>query len=108
MTADGNGVTKPAPPPLPSYLSEQMTCRSLVEALEGLHFNKREQASLVLDPGVQAFLIRAAKALLLIISMRKFATRGARSDRRDEQSPLPAAVVSRRARSLLSESRSKR
>ena len=34
----------------------------MVEALEALHFNKREQASLVLDPGVRAFLIRATKA----------------------------------------------
>jgi len=105
---DGNSVSIKPAPPVSGYLCEQMTVGRMVEALEGLHFNKREQASLVLDPGVQAFLIRAAKALLLIISMRKFATRGARSDRRDEQSPLPAAVVSRRARSLLSESRSKR
>jgi hypothetical protein len=39
-----------------------MTVGRMVEALEALHFNKREQASLVLDPGVQNFLIRAAKA----------------------------------------------
>jgi hypothetical protein len=47
---------------MPGYLCEQMTVGRTVEALEGLHFNKREEASLVLDPGVQAFLIRATKA----------------------------------------------
>jgi hypothetical protein len=49
-------------PPIPGYLSEMMTVGRMVEALEALHFNKREQAQLVLDPGVQAFLIRATKA----------------------------------------------
>jgi hypothetical protein len=34
----------------------------------------------------------ALNSELLIISMRKFVTCGARSDRRDERSPLPAAV----------------
>jgi hypothetical protein len=46
----------------PVNLCEQMTVGRMVESLEALHFNKREQASLVLDPGVQAFLIRATKA----------------------------------------------
>ena len=61
MTADGDSVSKPAPP-MPGYLSEMMSVGRMVEVLEGLHFNKREEARLVLDPGVQAFLIAAAKA----------------------------------------------
>ena len=61
MTASGDSVSKNAPP-MPGYLCEQMTVRRMVEALEALHFNKREEASLVVDPGVQAFLIAAAKA----------------------------------------------
>ena len=61
MTADGDSVSKHAAP-MPGYLCEQMSVNRLVEALEALHFNKREEASLVLDPGVQNFLIRATKA----------------------------------------------
>ena len=61
MTASGDSVSKHAAR-IPGYLCEQMTVGRMVEALEALHFNKREQASLVLDPGVQNFLIRAAKA----------------------------------------------
>ena len=60
MTA-GDSVSKHAAP-MPGYLCEQMTVGRMVEALEALHFNKREEARLVLDPGVQAFLIRASKA----------------------------------------------
>ena len=62
MTADGDRVSKHAPP-IPGYLCEQMTLARMVEALEALHFNKaRGEARLVIDPGVQAFLIAAAKA----------------------------------------------
>jgi hypothetical protein len=59
---DGDSVTIKHAAPMPGYLCEQMTVGRMVETLEALHFNKREQASLVLDPGVQAFLIAAAKA----------------------------------------------
>ena len=65
MTADSESVAKHTPP-IPGYLCEQMTVGRMVEALEALHFNKREQASLVLDPGVQAFLIRATKAAAIL------------------------------------------
>jgi hypothetical protein len=58
---DGDSVSKFAPP-MPGYLSEMMSVSRMVEVLEALHFNKREEARLVLDPGVQAFLIRATKA----------------------------------------------
>jgi len=34
----------------------------MVEALEALRFNKREEARLVIDPGTQAFLVRVTKA----------------------------------------------
>ena len=61
MTSAGESI-KPAPP-IPAYLSEQMSVARMVEALEGLHFNKKYgEGRLVIDEGVQAFLIRAAKA----------------------------------------------
>jgi hypothetical protein len=62
MRGDDDRTIAKRAPPLPGYLCEQMTVGRMVEVLEALHFNKREQASLVLDPGVQAFLIRATKA----------------------------------------------
>ena len=62
MTASGDSVSKHAPP-MPGYLTEQMSVARMVEALEGLHFNKKYgEGRLVIDEGVQAFLIRAAKA----------------------------------------------
>ena len=40
-----------------------MSVARMVEALEGLHFNKKYgEGRLVIDEGVQAFLIAAAKA----------------------------------------------
>ena len=40
-----------------------MSVARMVEALEGLHFNKKYgEGRLVIDEGVQAFLIRATKA----------------------------------------------
>jgi hypothetical protein len=62
MTANGDSVSKPAPP-MPGYLCEQMTVSRMVEALEALHFNRHAEARLVLDPGVQEFLIRATKVV---------------------------------------------
>ena len=53
--------TKPAPP-IPAYLSEQMSVARMVEALEALRFNKREEARLVLDPGMRDYLVRASRA----------------------------------------------
>ena len=61
MTADGDSASKLAPP-ISGYLCEQMTVSGMVEALERLQFNKREEARLVVDPGVQEFLIRASRA----------------------------------------------
>ena len=61
MTADGDSASKLAPP-ISGYLCEQMTVSGMVDALERLQFNKREEARLVVDPGVQNFLIRATKA----------------------------------------------
>ena len=58
---DGDQISKHAPP-IPSYLCEQMTVGRMIEALERLQFNKREEARFMIDPGVQAFLIRATKA----------------------------------------------
>ena len=62
MTADGNqGIRKHAPL-LPVYLSEQMSVAQLVQRLETLHFDSHEEARVMIDPGVQAFLISATKA----------------------------------------------
>jgi hypothetical protein len=61
MTADGDSVSKHAAP-MPGYLCEQMTVQRLTEVLAALPFNSHEEAKVVLDPGVQTFLIAAAKA----------------------------------------------
>ena len=61
MTADSESVAKHAPP-IPGYLSEQMTDGRMVEALEALHFNKREEGRLVIDRVVRNYLIHAAHA----------------------------------------------
>jgi hypothetical protein len=49
-------------PLLPVHLSEQMSVTQLVQRLETLRFDSHEQARVMIDPGVQAFLIRATKA----------------------------------------------
>ena len=59
---DGDQTLTNKLPPLPGYLCEQMTVGRMVEALEALRFNKREEARLVIDPGTQAFLVRVTKA----------------------------------------------
>ena len=61
MTGAGESI-KPAPP-IAAYLTEQMSVARMVEALEGLRFNKKYgQGHLVIDEGVQAFLLAATKA----------------------------------------------
>jgi hypothetical protein len=62
MTASGSSVSKHAPP-LPVYLDEQMTVAQLAQHLEALHFDSHERARVMIDPGVQAFLLRATKAV---------------------------------------------
>ena len=59
---DGDSVTIKHAAPIAVYLSEQMTVQRLTEVLAALPFNSHEEAKVVLDPGVQAFLIRATKA----------------------------------------------
>ena len=62
MATDDESVSKHATP-IPAYLSEQMSVARMIEALEDLHFNKKYgEGRLVIDEGVQAFLIAAAKA----------------------------------------------
>jgi hypothetical protein len=46
----------------PVHLDEQMTAAQLVQRLETLRFDKHEEARIMVDPGVQNFLIRATKA----------------------------------------------
>jgi hypothetical protein len=61
MTADGDSVSKHAAP-YPTHLHEQMSVTKVVQLLEALHFDKHEEARVLIDPGVQAFLIRASRA----------------------------------------------
>jgi hypothetical protein len=61
MTADGDSISKHAPL-VPVYLDEQMTVAQLAQLLEALRFDSHERARVMIDPGVQAFLIRATKA----------------------------------------------
>ena len=85
MTGAGESIK--TAPPIPAYLFEQMSVARMVEALEGLHFNKKYgEGRLVIDEGVQAFLIARPKLPPLIISTTKFVTCGAGSSRRAERS----------------------
>ena len=61
MTDGDQSISKHAPL-LPVHLDEQMSVTQLVQRLETLHFDSHEEARVMIDPGVQAFLIRAAKA----------------------------------------------
>ena len=58
---DGESVSKHAPL-FPVHLSEQMSVTQLVQHLEALHFDSHEEARVMIDPGVQNFLIRASRA----------------------------------------------
>jgi hypothetical protein len=49
-------------PPHPVYLSETVTTGRLVEALEHLPFNSRQEGRLVIDRVVRNYLIHAAHA----------------------------------------------
>ena len=62
MTVDGNQGIRQHAPLIPVHLSEQMSVAQLVQRLETLHFDSHEEARVMIDPGVQAFLIRATKA----------------------------------------------
>jgi hypothetical protein len=61
MTANGDSVTKHAALP-PVCLDEQMTVAQLAQHLEALRFDSHERARVMIDPGVQNFLLRATKA----------------------------------------------
>ena len=61
MTDGDQSISKHAPL-LPVHLDEQMSVTQLVQRLEALHFDSHEEARVMIDPGVQAFLIRATKA----------------------------------------------
>jgi hypothetical protein len=61
MTADSVSVAKHAALQ-PVHLDEQMTVAQLAQLLEALRFDWHEEARVMIDPGVQAFLIRATKA----------------------------------------------
>jgi hypothetical protein len=61
MAADSESVTKHAPlHPVPAYLSEHMKIERLVAALEGLHFNSRDEGKIVVDRVARNFLVACA------------------------------------------------
>jgi len=45
-----------------AHLDEQMSVAQMVQRLETLHFDSHDEARVMIDPGVRAFLIRATKA----------------------------------------------
>jgi hypothetical protein len=93
MTADGDSVSKHAPP-LPVYLSENMKVGRLVEVLEQLPFNSRQEGKLVIDRVTRNYLIHASRTLAAADpdqTVHDALARRGRSD--DERSALPAAVV---------------
>ena len=61
MTDGDQSISKHAPL-LPVHLDEQMSVTQLVQRLEALRFDSHEEARVMIDPGVQAFLIRATRA----------------------------------------------
>ena len=61
MTDGDQSISKHAPL-LPVHLDEQVSVTQLVQRLETLHFDSHEEARIMIDRGVQAFLIRATKA----------------------------------------------
>jgi len=61
MVAGDSSVNRYAP--LPStHLDEQLTVAQLAQRLETLHFDKHEYARIVIDPGVQCFLLAVTRA----------------------------------------------
>ena len=61
MVAGDSGVNRYAP--LPStHLDEQLTVSELTQRLKELRFDKHEHARVVLDPGVQSFLLAVTRA----------------------------------------------
>jgi hypothetical protein len=61
MVAGDSSINRYAP--LPStYLDEQLTVSELAQRLEELRFDKYEHARVVIDPGVQCFLLAATRA----------------------------------------------
>jgi hypothetical protein len=59
---DERVITKHAPLPVPAYLSEHMKIERLVAALEGLHFNSRDEGKIVVDRVVRNYLVSASRA----------------------------------------------
>jgi hypothetical protein len=55
-------VTKPSAP-LPSFLSESMKISRMVEVLEGLTFDSREQGRIVVDRVARYYLVLASRTL---------------------------------------------
>ena len=61
MVAGDSSVNRYAPVPS-THLDEQLTVAQLAQRLETLHFDKHECARIVIDPGVQCFLLAATRA----------------------------------------------
>jgi hypothetical protein len=61
MVAGDSSVNRYAPVPS-THLDEQLTVAQLAQRLETLHFDKHECARIVIDPGVQCFLLAVTRA----------------------------------------------
>jgi hypothetical protein len=59
---DERVITKHAPLPVPAYLSEHMKVARLVETLEQLPFNSRDEGKVILDRVVRNYLVSASRA----------------------------------------------
>ena len=63
MTSNGDEQSGRAPVfPIPVYLSEHMRVERLVEALERLNFNSRDEGTIKLDRVTRNFLVSASHA----------------------------------------------
>jgi hypothetical protein len=62
MTDGDQSVSKRSAPP-PTYLSETMKISRMVEVLEGLPFDSREQGRLLVDRVTRNFIVLASRSL---------------------------------------------
>jgi hypothetical protein len=61
MRGDGDQTSAKRAPPLPTYLDERMKVARLVEALQQLDFNSRNEGKIVVDRIARNFLLHATR-----------------------------------------------
>ena len=70
--------------PLPSFLSKSMKISRMVEVLEGLPFDSREQGRIVVDRVTRNYLVHASQPLLAILN-KQFTKRWPNVARSDDE-----------------------